>query len=61
MDAIKAFFAPFFAVMKFIQHFKAMMFFLLLFLVFSPGGGELTPANLAQIKLEGPIMEHVGR
>ncbi len=58
MDAIKQFFSPFFAVMKFIQnHFKAMIFLLILFLVFSPSGTELVPANLTKIKLEGPIMD----
>jgi protease-4 len=58
MDAIKQFFSPFFAVMKFIQeHFKAMIFLLILFLVFSPSGSELIPANLAKVKLEGPIMD----
>lgn len=44
--------------MKFIQeHFKAMLFLLLLFLIFSPDEAELTPANLTQIKLEGIIMD----
>ena len=58
MNTVKAFFSPFFAVMKFIQeHFKAMLFLLLLFLIFSPEGGELKPANLAEIKLEGIIMD----
>jgi len=58
MDAIKQFFSPFFAVMKFIQnHFKAMIFLLILFLIFSPSGTELVPANLAKVKLEGPIMD----
>ena len=58
MDAIKQFFSPFFAVMKFIQnHFKAMLFLLILFLIFSPSGTELVPANLAKVKLEGAIMD----
>lgn len=58
MDGIKQFFSPFFAVMKFIQeHFKAMLFLLLLFLIFSPSGAELAPANLAKIKLEGVIID----
>lgn len=58
MEAIKQFFSPFFAVMKFIQnHFKAMLFLLILFLVFSPSESELEPANLARIKLEGVIMD----
>ncbi len=58
MDAIKQFFSPFFAVMKFIQnHFKAMLFLLILFLIFSPGGTELKQPNLAKVKLEGMIMD----
>jgi protease-4 len=58
MDGIKQFFSPFFAVMKFIQnHFKAMLFLLLLFLIFSPSGAELAPANLAKVKLEGVIID----
>ena len=58
MEAIKQFFSPFFAVMKFIQnHFKAMLFLLILFLVFSPGEAELKPPNLAKVKLEGIIMD----
>ncbi len=58
MDAIKQFFSPFFAVMKFIQnHFKAMLFLLIVILVFSPDEAELQPANLAKIKLEGIIMD----
>lgn len=61
MDGIKQFFSPFFAVMKFIQnHFKAMLFLLLLFLIFSPSGTELTPANLAKVKLEGVIIDASG-
>ena len=48
MEGIKQFFSP---------HFKAMLFLLLLFLIFSPGEGELEPANLAEIKLEGVIMD----
>jgi len=58
MDGIKQFFSPFFATMKFIQNnFKAMLFLLLLFLIFSPSEAELEPANLAAIKLEGVIMD----
>jgi protease-4 len=58
MDGIKQFFSPFFAVMRFIQnHFKAMLFLLLLFLIFSPGEAELAPANLAKVKLEGVIID----
>ncbi len=58
MSTLKQFFSPFFAIMKFIQeHFKAMIFLLILFLVFSPSEGELKPANLAEVKLEGIIMD----
>ncbi len=58
MDGIKQFFSPFLAVMKFIQnHFKAMLFLLLLFLIFSPSGAELVPANLAKVNLEGVIID----
>jgi len=58
MNALKTFFSPFVALMKFIQdHFKAMLFLLLLFVLFSPSESELEPANLAQIKLEGVIMD----
>ena len=58
MDGIKQFFSPFLALMHFIQnHFKAMIFLLILFLVFSPSEAELQPANLAKIKLNGVIMD----
>ena len=58
MDAIKKFFSPFLATMSFIQnHFKAMLFLLILFIIFSPSEGELEPANLTQVKLEGVIMD----
>ena len=58
MDGIKQFFSPFLATMKFIQdHFKAMLFLLILVLVFAPDEAELEPANLAEIKLEGVIMD----
>ena len=58
MDGIKQFFSPFFATMKFIQnHFKAMLFLLIVFLIFSPNEAELEQANLTQIKLEGVIMD----
>ncbi len=58
MNPIKQFFSPFFITMKFIQeHFKAMIFLLILFLIFSPEEGELNPSNLAEIRLEGIIMD----
>jgi protease-4 len=45
--------------MKFIQeHFKAMIFLLIVFLIFAPTSDkDLTPNNLQQINLFGPIME----
>ncbi|HIC44396.1 MAG TPA: signal peptide peptidase SppA [Sulfurimonas sp.] len=58
MNTLKTIFSPFFSIMKFIQeHFKAMLFLLLLFLLFSPSESELEPANLAEIKLQGVIMD----
>jgi len=58
MSTIKAFFSPFFSTMKFIQnHFKAMLFLLLVFIIFSPSESELEPANLAEIRLQGVIMD----
>ncbi|MDQ1264184.1 MAG: protease [Campylobacterota bacterium] len=59
MQFIKNIFSPILAVMKFIQeHFKAMLFLLLLFLIFAPSSKEeLKPNNLEQIYLIGPIME----
>lgn len=59
MQFIKSIFSPILAVMKFIQeHFKAMLFLLLLFLLFAPQSEEdLKPNNLEEIHLAGPIME----
>jgi len=59
MEFIKKLFLPITVPMKFIQdHFKAMLFLLLLFLLFAPTSEEnLTPNNLQQINLSGPIME----
>ena len=58
MNGIKQFFSPFLSTMKFIQeHFKAMLFLLIVFLIFSPSQAELKPANLTEIKLEGVIMD----
>jgi len=58
MNFLKKLFSPFFATMKFIQnHFKAMLFVLLLFLIFSPEKAELEHANLVKIKLQGVIMD----
>ncbi len=59
MDMIKKIFSPIKATLKFIQdHFKAMLFLLLLFLIFMPTNEEsFIPNNLQQISLVGPIME----
>ena len=59
MDMIKKLFLPITVPMKFIQeHFKAMIFLLILFLIFAPASEQdLTPNNLQQINLVGPLME----
>ena len=59
MDFIKKLFLPITLPMKFIQeHFKAMIFLLILFLIFAPASEQdLTPNNLQQINLVGPLME----
>ncbi len=59
MQFIKKLFSPITATMSFIQnHFKAMIFVLILFLIFAPTSDEdFTPNNLQQINLVGPIME----
>ncbi|MEA3371026.1 MAG: signal peptide peptidase SppA [Campylobacterota bacterium] len=59
MELIKKIFLPITAPLKFIQeHFKAMIFLLILFLIFAPSSEQdLTPNNLQQINLVGPIME----
>ncbi|HEY9202926.1 MAG TPA: S49 family peptidase, partial [Sulfurimonas sp.] len=59
MQFIKKIFSPFIATMKFIQeHFKAMLFLLILFLIFAPQSKEnLKPHNLEEIYLVGPVME----
>ena len=55
MNFIKALFAP----ITFIENnFKAMVFLLIVFLIFAPQSeDDLTPNNLQQINLIGPIME----
>lgn len=52
-------FSPIGKTLSYIQnHFKAMLFVLILFLVFAPDNTQdLTPNNLQEIKLVGPIME----
>jgi len=59
VELIKKIFLPITVPMKFIQeHFKAMIFLLILFLVFAPASEQdLTPNNLQQINLVGPLME----
>ena len=59
MELIRKIFLPITVPMKFIQeHFKAMIFLLILFLIFAPASEQdLTPNNLQQINLVGPIME----
>ena len=59
MELLRKIFLPITMPMKFIQnHFKAMIFLLILFLIFAPESNEdFTPNNLVQINLVGPIME----
>lgn len=58
MEFIKKLFSPITATLGYIQnHFKAMVFVLILFLIFAPSSEqELMPNNLVQINLIGPIM-----
>ena len=59
MNFIKKIFSPITATLGYIQnHFKAMIFVLILVLIFAPDENEnLNPVNLQQINLVGPIME----
>ncbi|MCD6432616.1 MAG: signal peptide peptidase SppA [Sulfurimonas sp.] len=59
MEFIKKLFSPITATMSYIQnHFKAMIFLLLVALIFMPTSEEeLRPNNLQQINLIGPLME----
>jgi len=59
MEFIKKLFSPITWTIQLIQNnFKAMVFILILFLIFAPKSEtELTPNNLAQINLFGPIMD----
>lgn len=59
MQFLKTIFSPITGTMSYIQnHFKAMIFILILFLIFSPNPDEdYTPNNLTEIKLFGPIMD----
>lgn len=59
MNLIKKIFMPITVPLKFIQdHFKAMIFLLILFLLFAPTSEQdLTPNNLQEIQLVGPIFD----
>ena len=59
MNFIKKLFLPITLPLKFIQeHFKAMIFLLILFVLFAPQSEQdITPNNLQQIDLVGPIMD----
>jgi len=59
MNFIKKIFLPITVPMKFIQeHFKAMIFLLILFLLFAPQDEQsLKSNNLQEINLVGPIMD----
>ncbi len=59
MEGLKKLFLPVTATIDYIQnHFKAMLFILILFLLFAPSGEEaLKPNNLHQIAIVGPIFD----
>ena len=59
MEGLKKLFLPITATISFIQnHFKAMVFILIVFLIFSPGDEEtLLPNNLQHITFKGPIFD----
>jgi len=59
MEFLKKLFSPIGATMNYIQnHFKAMLFILLLVIIFAPKSEEeFTPNNLEKINLVGPIMD----
>jgi len=59
MNFIKKMFLPIGATLSYIQnHFKAMLFLLVIALIFIPASEkDLTPNNLQQINLIGPIMD----
>lgn len=59
MNFIKKLLLPITLPLKFIQeHFKAMIFLLILFVLFAPQSEQdITPNNLQQINLVGPIMD----
>ena len=59
METLKKLFWPITATLGFIQkYFKSMIFLLILFVVFAPASEQdLTPNNLQEIKLIGPIFD----
>lgn len=59
MEGLKKLFLPITATLGFIQkYFKAMLFLLLLFLLFAPASEQtLIPNNLQEVKLTGPIFD----
>ena len=59
MEFLRKLFLPITIPMKFIQdHFKAMIFLLIVVLIFTPATNEsLVQNNLQSINLTGPIME----
>jgi len=59
MEFLKKIFSPITATMSYIQnHFKAMLFVLILVLIFAPASKkEFTNYNLQKINLNGPIMD----
>lgn len=59
MELLKRIFSPITATLRFIsEHFKALLFVLLLVLLFAPASeDELKPNNLEHITLVGPIFE----
>jgi len=59
MNFLKKLFLPIALLLKFIQeHFKAMLFLLILFLLFAPQSEkDLKSNNLVEIQLVGPIMD----
>ncbi len=59
MQGLKQLFLPITATLKFIQnHFKALIFILILFLLFAPASEEsFVPNNLHQVNLSGVILD----
>ena len=59
MELLKKIFSPITGTINYIQnHFKAMLFILILILIFAPASEkEFTPYNLEKITLSGPIMD----